>query len=264
MKKQILFFWISIFIIFLWQFFYDDNFYKSFFYNYSENHISNFLDLDEKILIEWKICWEVDKRIFKTNYVICVNNILKIWNNNFDNNSSKNIEWKILISTSLYPEYLYWDNLQILWKLKTPFENEDFSYKNFLLKEWIFWYLNYWKIEKINFISGNWNFYEYKKFLFFQKIFQFKKIFLERIEKIYPAPHSAFLAGLLIGDRKWLPDEIKQDFQKNWLAHIVAISWYNITIIIILISWIFFFLPRKIWIILSVFFIILFTIFVWW
>ena len=61
-----------------------------------------------------------------------------------------------------------------------------------------------------------------------------------------------------------MPDEIKEDFQKNWLAHIVAISWYNITIIIILISWIFFFLPKKLWIILSIIFIILFTIFVWW
>jgi len=45
-------------------------------------------------------------------------------------------------------------------------------------------------------------FYKEKKFLFFKKIFEFKKNFLEKIEKIYPAPHSAFLAGLLIGDRK--------------------------------------------------------------
>lgn len=260
MKKQILFFWISILIIFLWQFFLKNPIFNRIFFNYPENHISNFLDLDKKILIKWRICEEVDKRIFKTNYVICSEKILKIWEKIFN----KDIEWKFLVSTSLYPEYNFWDTLEILWKLKTPLENEDFSYKNFLLKEKIFWIINFWRIKKIENQDLKLNFFEEQKFLFFQKIFQFKKNFLERIENIYPSPHSAFLSWLLIGDRKWLPDDVKSDFQKNWLAHIVAISWYNITIIIILISWIFFFLPRRIWIILSVIFIILFTIFVWW
>lgn len=292
MYKQVLFFWISIFIIFLWQFFLENPIFNRIFFNYSENHISNFLDLDEKILIEWRICWEVDKRIFKTNYVVCVKNISilekdrekffseKKWISKYEKFiESKKIsdvqkkfftwekifsEWKILISASLYPEYDFWDNLRIFWKLKTPFEEKDFSYKNFLLKEWIFWVIYYWKVERIGFKGDDFNFLEKQKFLLFQKIFQFKKNFLEKIEKIYPSPHSAFLAWLLIGDRKWLPDDVKEDFQKNWLAHIVAISWYNITMIIILISWIFFFLPRRMWIIISVIVIILFTIFVWW
>lgn len=253
------FFWINkkiflsfiLFIIFWWIL----AFWRIFFLNLEkpENHISNFLDLDEKIFIEWRICWEVDKRIHKTNYVFCTE---KIW--------EKNTEWKILISTSLYPEYKFWDFLRIEWKMKTPFEEEDFSYKNFLLMNWIYWVVYYGKIEKINNFIYSWSYFYEKKFLFFQKIFHYKKIFLEKIEEIYPAPHSAFLAWLLIWDRKWLPENIKEDFQKNWLAHIVAISWYNITIIIILVSWLFFFLPRKIWIILSSIFIILFTIFVGW
>jgi len=223
----------------------------------------------------------VDKRIFKTNLELCTKKIFlwkkELWKiskkdfKNFSNTQKKffswekiSTQWKILISTSLYPDYNFWDNLRVYWKLKTPFENKDFSYKNFLLMNKIFWVVNYWRIEKLKDWIFSWNFFEEKKNLFFKKIFEYKKIFLEKIEEIYPSPHSAFLAWLLVGDRKWLPNDIKKDFQQNWLAHIVAISWYNITIIIILVSGIFFFLPRKIWIILSSIFIVLFTIFVGW
>ena len=168
MYKQILFFWISIFIIFLWQFFLENSIFNRVFLNYSENHISNFLDLKEKILIEWRVCWEVDKRIFKTNYVICAE---KIW--------EKNVEWKFLVSTSLYPEYNFWDNLKIFWKLQTPFENKEFSYKNFLLKEWIFWVVYYWKIEKFFNKKNNYlNFYT-------PKLTSFKQLELENLNNYF-------------------------------------------------------------------------------
>ena len=297
MKKQIIILLTLIILIFSWQFFLKTSIFKKIFLNYPENHISNFLDLNKNFFIEWKICWEIDKRIFKTNYEICTKKIYSGEKEKkyFEKHSDKNffysnilqkkffswekifVEWKILLSSSQYPEFNYWDSLRIFWKIKTPFEGEDFSYKNFLLMNWIYWVINHGKVNKIleksfseinnnkniNFLNKIKNFYELEKFNFFKKIFTFKEQFLEKINKIYPSPHSAFLSGLLIWDRKWLPDDVKSDFQKNWLAHIVAISWYNITIIIILISGIFFFLPRRIWIILSSISIIVFTIFVW-
>ncbi|MCD5382992.1 ComEC family competence protein [Candidatus Gracilibacteria bacterium] len=338
MKKQVIILLFSIFVIFLGQFFIGNKIFDKIFFNYPKNHIINFLDFPEKIKIQGRICGEVDRRIFKTNYEVCVKRIFllkkdkdkflqkqKKFLENFDKNEDKNFlkqskqskieesffekikivqektdekqqwkreiteqekfflrgenfsdiqknflkgekifsEGKILISTRFFPEYNLGDEVKIYGKLKKPFENKDFSYKNFLLKDGIFGTMNFGQIKFL----GNGDFFNYSwfekiKYSFFERIFAFKKIFLERIEQIYPSPHSAFLAGLLVGDRKGLPDDVKTDFQKNGLAHIVAISGYNITIIILFISGIFFFLPRKLGIILSAIFVVLFTIFV--
>ena len=251
-----------------------------------QSHISNFVNLENNITIIWKICDEIDKRVFSTKYTICTKKIIFPKKNNQNNtekkgeNSEKNNQknqnidkknnvkkwvfeikthWKILINNSRYPIFKYWDFIKITWKLETPKDNIDFSYKNYLSRYEIYWIVQRWKMIKIEFFTEKSSILD----LFYWKIFWIKNTFLEKIWEIYPEPHWSFLSGLLVWTRKWLPKEIQNDFRKNWLAHIVAISGYNITLIIILISWIFTFLPKNISFFITSTFIILFTIFVW-
>ena len=97
---------------------------------------------------------------------------------------------------------------------------------------------------------------------FFQKLFQYKLELGLRINRIFPEPTSSFLAGLLIGSRRSIPVNVMDDFNTTGLTHIIAISGYNITIVIVFVMGLLSFLPRKIGFYTAIGSIVIFTFFV--
>lgn len=244
----------------------------------NKSHISNFVNTKDNIKIIWKICNEIDNRANWTKYTLCTISIEKFNNwlvESFDIKDSMPVNWKILLNAKRYPIYNYWDIISITWKISVPKEDKDFSYKNYLSRYEIYWLVQNGHIKILKPFNGSqndlnqWQNIAYEDsnkslidLLYFQ-IFSLKSNFLHTIWQIYPEPHWSLLAGILVWSRKWLPEDVMNDFRLNWLAHIIAISGYNITLIIIIMSHLLAFLPRKtsFWT-LSIS-IILFTIFVW-
>jgi competence protein ComEC len=60
-----------------------------------------------------------------------------------------------------------------------------------------------------------------------------------------------------------LPQELKTDFNNSWLTHFIAVSGFNITILIVFLTYILKYLPISIRIITITCAIGLFTILVW-
>jgi len=58
-----------------------------------------------------------------------------------------------------------------------------------------------------------------------------KTEFMDSINKIISEPHAAFLAGLLVGARRGIPQYLLDAFARTGTTHIIAISGSNITII---------------------------------
>jgi len=56
--------------------------------------------------------------------------------------------------------------------------------------------------------------------------------FEESINAIFPEPESSFLAGLLLGLKRNLPEWLMEDLQKSGTSHLIALSGFNITVII--------------------------------
>lgn len=56
--------------------------------------------------------------------------------------------------------------------------------------------------------------------------------FTAGMQTALPAPLAAFAMGLLVGQRANLPDGVKQDLLMVGLTHIIAVSGYNLTIIL--------------------------------
>lgn len=69
--------------------------------------------------------------------------------------------------------------------------------------------------------------------------------FERAITRVLPEPHASLLTGLLTGGRSGLPQNLSNDFRTAGLSHIVAISGFNITIILTFLSSLLFFLPLK-------------------
>jgi competence protein ComEC len=165
-----------------------------------------------------------------------------------------NIKIKAIIITDKNIQFEKWNIIQSKTKLY-KFKNFNwFSYKEYMLSKNIYfkaYIYNYKKIwnKDINIIE--------------KKIINFRKKVLKSIYEIYPKEEAIFLWWILIWARELLPKDLQQDFNNSWLTHFIAVSWFNITILIIFITYIIQYFPiwfRTIIITLS---IILFTILVW-
>ncbi len=59
---------------------------------------------------------------------------------------------------------------------------------------------------------------------------------LGSMRRALPSPESPFLAGLLLGSRDEIPSELVKDFRTSGTSHIVAVSGYNVTIVVVLLA----------------------------
>ncbi len=60
----------------------------------------------------------------------------------------------------------------------------------------------------------------------------FRRKFIAGMQTALPEPHASFGLGLLIGQRATLPESLKDQLSIVGLTHIIAVSGYNLTIII--------------------------------
>ncbi len=134
---------------------------------------------------------------------------------------TKDIPGKILITTELYPQYQYGDELEIFGKLIEPAVFDDFDYQAYLAKDKIYLTVYYPSIKLINQNQSN---------RFFQKIFNFKDKLRNIIEQTLLPPQSSVLKAVFLGDKYGLSDELKDDLNVSGTRHIVAISGMHMII----------------------------------
>ncbi|MEA1909887.1 MAG: ComEC/Rec2 family competence protein [Patescibacteria group bacterium] len=116
--------------------------------------------------------------------------------------------------------YQYGDSLNVLCKLSWP---ENTGYAAYLKRLGVGAVCNDPYIEKLGENKGS----------FIQKsLINLKHTFISRIKRVIPAPASGLLSGLLLGDKTSLSDRTLNSFNNTGLTHIIALSGFNITIII--------------------------------
>lgn len=98
---------------------------------------------------------------------------------------------------------------------------KTFDYKNYLRKDGVLYIVAFPKISEIK---------ENKKFGLKDKLFELRKSFNENISFTVPAPESALLSGMLLGERGGLKS-LENDFIKTGTIHIVALSGYNVSLV---------------------------------
>ncbi|MFH0820372.1 MAG: ComEC/Rec2 family competence protein [Candidatus Peregrinibacteria bacterium] len=159
----------------------------------------------------------------------------------------------VLISLAKYPQYHYGDRVRVYGMLEAPGEFEGFSYENYLSRFGIYSVMRRPKVELLATGGGNW---------FYRGMLYLQNQFMERLNRLFPEPHASFEAGLLVGARKGIPPELMSKFNIVGLTHIIAISGYNITIVIAAIMWALGWMARRkrFWVAMAG--VILFTLFV--
>ncbi len=139
-----------------------------------------------------------------------------------------NKTFKILIQESKYQEYFYGDELQLTCKLELPknMEDSDFDYQTYLAKDDIFYLCRKPQIENPP-DGGRKNFGN----KFYSAIITIKNKFSANIFSLISSPEAGLLEGLIIGGDGKLSEEVRDNFSRTGMTHIVAVSGYNITIV---------------------------------
>jgi competence protein ComEC len=158
---------------------------------------------------------------------------------------------KILITTTLYAAYEYGDRMVVIDKIERAKNFDDFDYEKFLEKDGVYAVMRYPKILPLEPGQGNW---------LIEKILSLKSYLVSRLERIMPEPERSLLLGILIGAKKTLPDSIIEDFNRTGTSHIVAVSGYNISIIIVALASLAKFFGRRASFWLSMLFIVIYVI----
>lgn len=120
-------------------------------------------------------------------------------------------------------EWRYGDRLRVTGELETPPVFEDFSYRNYLARFAIYSQIRQARVDFLAERQGN---------PFFQLLFDFKTYALAALERLFPEPHAALLQGILLGNEARIPDDVKTAFSLTGTSHIVAISGFNLAVLI--------------------------------
>lgn len=164
---------------------------------------------------------------------------------------------RVIMSVPKYPRYQYGTKLHIKGELQRPenFETErgEFNYRAYLAAKDIFYTINRPQISFINNDGGN---------RITRGLLTFKRKFVHYLEEVLGEPHSSLAAGLLVGEKHSLSEELLDDFRRVGLTHIIVLSGYNIAIVVQTIGLVLSFLPRRLRIILSAISVVLFSVMV--
>ena len=146
---------------------------------------------------------------------------------------------KILVQAPMYPKYQYGDKLSFLGEIQDPktLKFKDFDYGNYLLKHGIRGLVKNPENIVASGFGGN---------RIAAAIFKVGDSFQTTLNKLLPEPMSTLMIGLIVGLKQDLPDSVTSAFQRTGLSHVTAVSGYNVTIIIIWISFLLMLVSRKI------------------
>lgn len=144
----------------------------------------------------------------------------------------------VSVLASAYPRFSYGDALKVSGKISNIDENAL--------------QVLFPKIERIGYGAGN---------PITSALFAWKESMISTFQKTLAPTEAALLAGLTFGDRAGFSKEFQAELQQSGTTHIVALSGYNISLIVSLIGVLFsYFLSRRVSFFASIFAIILFII----
>ena len=133
----------------------------------------------------------------------------------------------VLVRVDNAIHWRYGDVLRVWGTLDAPPVMAGFDYRDYLARQGVFSWLTYpSRVQRIGEGQGQ---------PFYATLLQVKAALRGSVQRIMPAPESALLNGILIGDDNELPAWIQTAFRRTGTSHIVAISGFNVSIVIALV-----------------------------
>jgi competence protein ComEC len=135
---------------------------------------------------------------------------------------------KILVSTDRLVPVAYGDEVIVSGKLERPesFTTEfgrEFDYVGYLKARGVEYRVSFAEVEVAGSGKGN---------LMLERLLVAKQAFLSSLSRVVPEPANGLGAGLLLGVKSALGDDIEENFRRTGIIHIVVLSGYNVMLVV--------------------------------
>lgn len=117
----------------------------------------------------------------------------------------------------------YGDEVQVDGVPKTLPDGADFSYRDYLARDHVFTLVQTTRLFVITSGKGS---------PFWSTLYALNQSAQQAVNQLLPEPSAALLNGILLGNDRGLPSDLKEAFASTNTAHIIAISGYNIAVLI--------------------------------
>lgn len=193
-------------------------------FEFAEHRAPHTLDVYEntKVMLEGVVKLEPDKRERNTHLIVAVEKIGEV-----------ETTGTILVYDDRVSQVRYGDRVKIEGALKKPevFETEfgrTFEYPGYLKAQGVSHTMSFVRVEILsreNGLSG------------MSALFEVKSRISTAISTVLLPPESGLALGLLLGEKQALGKDLLSSFRNAGLIHIVVLSGYNISILIIALLW---------------------------
>lgn len=168
-------------------------------------------EVGKEVTLEGYISREVDKRA-KTQHLYI-----------------KTKDEVILAYVDPYTEYQYGDKLEITGELErpAPFATDlgrTFNYPGYLKAQGVNYVMTYPALSVIGKDEGS---------MVLSTLLSFKQLFMTRLESLIEEPAVGLGEGLLLGVKQALGDELETVFRRTGIIHIVVLSGYNVSLVVL-------------------------------
>lgn len=165
----------------------------------------------------------------------------------------------VLVTADRYTKYFYGDEVVFKGELKEPevFDTDlgrTFNYPGYLKAKGVQYTVSFADVEVVS--SGKGNF-------IISSLLKLKGEFVKSMQSVIPEPEVGLGAGLLLGVKSSLGEDIEKDFRRTGIIHIVVLSGYNIMLVVAFIMFVFsFILPFRFRIVAGIIAIVSFALIV--
>ncbi|MBU4452728.1 ComEC family competence protein [Patescibacteria group bacterium] len=135
---------------------------------------------------------------------------------------NQQLEDRLLLTTMLYPQFSYGDQIQVKCTIEAPKPIEDFAYDRYLQAKDVWATCFSYQVWKQSEGGGS---------ALIATLLNARINFIEKSDQVFGEPHASLLAGLLLGEQRFT-DVWKDRFLKTGTTHIVAASGYNISVVL--------------------------------
>ncbi|OGF34661.1 hypothetical protein A2468_07440 [Candidatus Falkowbacteria bacterium RIFOXYC2_FULL_46_15] len=137
------------------------------------------------------------------------------------------VSGKILVTTDLYPEYSYGDEIEMICNLEVPEEFKGFAYDRYLARHDIYSVCYYPRLRSASRSFGG----QDSQVLIYKKIFAFKDELRGLVNNGLPEPAAGLTRAIMLGDMRGIPDDLRVIFSQVGISHIMSISGSHISIL---------------------------------
>lgn len=211
-------------------------------------NVGFYAGVEGEVLLSGVIC---EEPVVKDAVVYYVVEVFRIVGSDF----AVGVGGKILVKADLFPVFDFADYVEVRGVIVEPVDFERFSYVNYLAKDSIYSVMYYPEMVQDFEVVESGNLFDFRKLLF-----DLKKLIRLNIEMLFGEPDAGLVVGLLLGVRTTIGASILDDFQTVGLTHVLAISGYNITLIINVLGFVSVIMGRRVGFVLTSIIIFLFAL----